>query len=241
MQLHHMVGLGFVAAFVGAGSFAAYGEANYYWVGGGSGLYSEPSNWRIGSLDGEPATSCPGAEDTVKQPIETSGSVWRWDLGGRTHVVRTLSFTDNWDFNDTYEFNNGTLAVKTEAHFLQKAAIEVSDGARLVFYGTAEFGTNYNDGNNRCKVTVGAGGTVEIRASNFLPRCVEFDIAEGGSWLYGSDAVLQNCNKNFLWLVDNRGTATFENGLCSFNNAWSAPWRIRQLAGTMVWGGPFRN
>ena len=28
MQLHYMVGLGFVAAFVGAGSFAAYGEAN---------------------------------------------------------------------------------------------------------------------------------------------------------------------------------------------------------------------
>ena len=239
MKMHHLVGLGFVAAFVGAGSFAAYGEANYYWTGGGSGLYSEPSNWRIGGPNGEPATTCPGAEDTVKQPIATSGSVWRWDLGGGDHEVRMLSFTDNWGVNDTYAFRNGTLAVIMTNALLQKAAIEVSDGARLVFYGTAEFGRNYNAGNSRCKVTVGAGGTVEIRASNFLPRCVEFDISEGGSWLYGSDAVLQNCNKNFLWLVDNRGTATFENGLCTFSNTWSAPWRIRQLAGTMVWGGPF--
>ena len=117
-------------------------------------------------------------------------------------------------------------------------SVAVESGATLSLYN-ANIGVNYSSGDNRCKITVKNGGALEIHG-DFWPRCADFEIEEGGSWLYGADVTLQNCNKNFLWYLNNRGTATFENGLCKFSNTWSAPWKICQLAGEMVWGGPFK-
>ena len=117
-------------------------------------------------------------------------------------------------------------------------SVVVESGATLSLYN-ANIGVNYNAGWNRCKLTVKNGGALEIHG-NFWPRCADFEIEAGGSWLYGADVTLQNCNKNYLWYLNNRGTATFENGLCKFSGTWSAPWKICQLAGEMVWGGPFK-
>ncbi len=139
--------------------------------------------------------------------------------------------------DDLYAFTNGSLTVSKKVNFIQKATIVVKSGATLSL-ANADIGVNYNAGWNRCQLTIENGGALEIHGK-FWPRCANFEIKEGGSWLYGKDTVLQNCNKNYLWYVNNRGTATFENGLCNFNGTWSAPWRICQLAGEMVWGGPF--
>ena len=205
--------------------------------------WGDATNWLV---DGAMVTAAPSAEDTVKQPIATTGSIWRWDLSGKSYAVGTLSFSDNlkglWDSGiyDTYVFRNGSLTVTSKAQFLQRAAVIVSSGATISL-NNAEIGVNYTAGDNRCKITVEDCGVLEIHGNNFLPRCAEFDIEKGGSWIYGKDATLQNCNKNFLWLLNNRGRAIFENGLCKFNGTWSAPWKIRQLAGEMVWGGPFNT
>lgn len=228
-----------VASLMFLGTVSSLSAANYTWnqePGDTWQDWANPANWLV---DGAAATAAPGAGDTIKQPIKTNGSTWKWDLGGGGYTVDSLSFVDNWGINDTYAFRNGSLTVSSQSQFLRRAKILVDEGATLSLYN-AEFGVNWNDGNERVLVSVADSGTVEIHGNNFLPRCVEFNIQPGGTWLYGKDTTLRNCNKNMLWYIVNSGTAIFENGLCKFNGTWSAPWQIRQMAGEMVWGGPFK-
>ena len=228
-----------VASLMLLGTVRSLSAADYTWNGPTGDAWQDwanPANWLV---DGEAATAAPGAGDTIKQPIKTNGSTWKWDLGGGGYTVDALAFTNNWDINDTYAFRNGSLTVSSKSQFLQRAKVIVAEGATLSLFN-AELGVDMNSGNNRTLVSVETGGTVEIHGNNFLPRCAEFNIQPGGKWLYGTDATLQNCNRNMLWFIVNSGTAIFENGLCKFNSTWSAPWKIRQLAGEMVWGGPFK-
>ena len=71
-----------VASLMLLGSVSSLSAADYTWnkePGETWQNWADPANWLVA---GETATAAPGAEDTVKQPIATSGSTWCWDLGG---------------------------------------------------------------------------------------------------------------------------------------------------------------
>ena len=229
-----------VASLILLGSVSGLFAADYTWNPSSSETWQawgDAANWLV---DGATPTAAPGADatadDLVKRNNQGKKVSWCWDLGGGEYTIAKL-FTDSWCYDDdSFSFRNGSLTVSSALNFLDKMSVVVESGATLSLYNAT---IGVNSGNNRCKLTVKDGGALEIHG-NFWPRCADFEIEEGGSWLYGADVTLQNCNKNFLWYLNNRGTATFENGLCKFSNTWSAPWKICQLAGEMVWGGPFK-
>ena len=71
-----------VASLMLLGTVRSLSAADYTWNGPTGDAWQDwanPANWLV---DGEAATAAPGAGDTIKQPIKTNGSTWKWDLGG---------------------------------------------------------------------------------------------------------------------------------------------------------------
>ena len=73
-----------------AGLTLALSAADYTWNGPTGDAWQDwanPANWLV---DGEAATAAPSANDTVKQPLSTSGSMWKWNLGGTAVTLKKL-------------------------------------------------------------------------------------------------------------------------------------------------------
>ena len=222
-----------------AGLTLALSAADYTWnqkPGDTWQDWANPANWLV---DGEAATAAPSANDTVKQPLSTSGSMWKWNLGGTAITLKKLDLSEDKTKIDAYGFKNGELSVE-EFKLLPRATMTIADHATVSLKNSTFSPNIWDSGASDCAVvTVQKGGALELHG-NFLPRLAAFTVEDGGTFLYAKDAVLQNCNRGFLWTVVNSGTAIFEDGICKFNATWSAPWQIRQMAGEMVWGGPFK-
>lgn len=234
-----------VASLILIGSVGGLSAAEYTWnqaPGETWQSWGDAANWLV---DGETATVAPGAEDVIILPQVASGSAWNWDLGGGALSVNQLFKYDLSAFNnyvDSYTFRAGELNV-AEFRLPRMATMVVSSGAKVSISKYAEFGSNKigdvqdESQMSYCDVRVDDGGSLYL-SGNYYPRHLKLTVESGGSFLYGSKAVIQNSNQNKMrWYLYNKGIATFENGLKA--TTWSCGYQIQQLAGELILGGPF--
>lgn len=148
----------------------AAGEV-YCWAGGDWGLYSEPSNWRIGSADGAVATSCPGASDSLYSKQD-----FRFDLGGGNGFVGSWDTTDDWK-GDTLSVSNGILTIDTiRTH---NGTVEVCNGGTLAVKTKYVFALNDASAH---EVYVRNGGELQVLGDAIVYK-MAMEVESGGRLL----------------------------------------------------------
>ena len=207
----------------------------FYWVNNTAASWA---NWNDASswtdAGGNAMTEAPTAIDTVASFDETKVMMYA-DLGGATNEIAALNVTHGaWWKYDQFDVTNGALVVTGTANFESPTPFNIWSGATLSI-GNLTFSDKSTGENNMDSFVVHDGGRLEF-LGNFQPRQMNITVEEGGYYLYGASATLQNCNYGRFHNIYNRGTMAWPGGFYRQNNAWSVHPCIRQLAGEWILG-----
>lgn len=195
---------------------------NFYWANGDSTSWhdwSDTANWT--DTDGNAVTDVPGAIDTIAD--HSRAETMYANLGGAAVSIVDWTWSDN-AHNDAIVLTNGTLNVTGKSTF-RKATIDLYDAT----YSTKDGEYAYNWG-GKGTINVHDGSTFEI-TGKFWPRIMDVNVDAGGTFVYGSEAIAQNCNYNDNFVVSNSGLCDWPKGFNRYNNAWSFKPYFKQLAG----------
>ena len=207
----------------------------FYWVNNTAASWA---NWNDASswtdAGGNAMTEAPTAIDTVASFDETKVMMYA-DLGGATNEIAALNVTHGaWWKYDQFDVTNGALVVTGTANFESPTPFNIWSGATLSI-GNLTFSNKSTGENNMDSFVVHDGGRLEF-LGDFQPRQMNITVEEGGYYLYGASATLQNCNYGRTHNVCNSGTMDWPGGFYRQNNAWSVHPCIRQLAGEWILG-----
>ena len=207
----------------------------FYWVNNTAASWA---NWNDASswtdAGGNAMTEAPTAIDTVASFDETKVMMYA-DLGGATNEIAALNVTHGaWWKYDQFDVTNGALVVTGTANFESPTPFNIWSGATLSI-GNLTFSNKSTGEDNMDSFVVHDGGRFEI-LGDFQPRQMNITVEDGGYYLYGASATLQNCNYGRFHNIYNRGTMAWPGGFYRHNGAWSVHPYIRQLAGAWILG-----
>ncbi|MBR1836536.1 MAG: hypothetical protein IJ783_04545 [Kiritimatiellae bacterium] len=207
----------------------------FYWVNNSAAAWADwndAANWT--DANGDAMAETPTAIDTVASFDATKVAMFA-DLGGVTNEIAALTVThSSWWKYDQFGITNGTLVVGGTANFESPTPFDIWSGATLSV-GNIAFSDKSTGENNMDRFVVHDGGRLEI-LGNFQPRQMNITVEDGGHYLYGANATLQNCNYGRFHNVYNSGTMDWPGGFHRQNNAWSVYPYVRQLAGEWILG-----
>ena len=193
-------------------------DANWY-------NWSDPANWT--DTSGNAVYAAPDAVDTIAD--HARAEKMNVDLGNGTVTIIDWTWTDN-AHNDAVAIRNGALAVTGQSTFRQ-ATVDLYDAS----FSTVDGEFAYNWGGH-ATINVHDGSTFTV-SGKFWPRIMNVNVDAGGTFVYASTAVAQNCNYNNDFVVANSGLCDWPDGFRHFSNAWSFRPYFKQLAGEWRLGG----
>ena len=209
--------------------------AAYYWVNNDANSWhnwNDANSWTDES--GNAVAETPTAIDTVASFDATKMMMFA-DLGGVTNEIAALNVThSSWWKYDQFGITNGALIVSGTANFESPTPFNIWSGATLSI-SNLTFSYKSTGENNMDSFVVHDGGRLEI-LGDFQPRQMNITVEDGGYYLYGASATLQNCNFGRFHNICNSGTMDWPGGFYRQNNAWSVHPYIKQLAGTWILG-----
>lgn len=200
----------------------------YHWVGPEWGLYSEPANWRVGSAEGDVATACPSANDSVVIP--TGSSV---DLNGG-------SWTSKWSpAGVRVAFRNGRWKSLAGGSFAKGNTIALGEGADIELYN-ANKGVWWGHQTDTTTFNVEKGANLSLTGNQKFDQFT-VNVKEGGVFTHNCK-VGMCCGRGdraYRIFVEQGGLARFPNGLEVDSDFYGGgyPWIKLAEGATAEFGG----